>query len=89
MGLYIAFGGSLTFKNAVHAPEVAAYLPHDRALIETDSPYMTPVPHRGKRNDSSYLKYISEAVAVYRGISPEEAAQLTLENGKRFFGIKL
>lgn len=88
LGWYISFTGSITFKNAKKAPEIVAALPADRLMIETDCPYMSPVPHRGKRNDSSYLKYICEAVASYRGISHEEAAGLTLENGKRFFGIK-
>jgi TatD DNase family protein len=88
LGWYISFTGAITFKNAKKAPEIVAALPADRIMIEPDCPYMTPVPHRGKRNDSSYLKYICEAVAVFRGISHEEAAQLTMDNGKTFFGIK-
>jgi len=57
-------------------------------MIETDAPYMTPVPHRGKRNDSSYLKYIAEFIADIRGITPEQVAAETMENGKKFFGIE-
>jgi TatD DNase family protein len=87
LGWYISFTGSITFKNAKKAPEIVAALPSDKIMIETDSPYMTPAPHRGKRNDSSYLCYICDAVAKLRGISHEEASQITLENGRRFYNI--
>lgn len=87
-GWNISFTGSVTFKNNKKAPGILAAMPADRYMIETDSPYMTPVPHRGKRNDSSYLKYIAEFIAGIRGETPEEVASQTLENGKRFFGIE-
>ncbi len=88
LGWYISFTGSITFKNARRAPEIVAAVPHDRIMIETDSPYMAPVPVRGRRNDSSYIKYICETAARFMGISESEAAKLTLENGKRFYGIE-
>ena len=87
MGWYISFTGAVTFKNARKAPEVAAWLPEDRLMIETDSPYMAPVPVRGTRNDSSNLTYIAEKIAALRGITSEEVARITMENGKRFFNI--
>ena len=87
-GWYLGFGGSLTFKNARKAPEVVAYMPIDRILLETDAPYLAPVPHRGKRNDSRYLPFVAERIAQIKGISAHEVEQITWENGNRFFGIK-
>jgi len=87
-GYNISFTGSITFKNNKKAPPIIAAMPSDRYMIETDAPYMTPVPHRGKRNDSSYLKYIAEFIADIRGITPEQVAAETMENGKKFFGIE-
>jgi TatD DNase family protein len=87
LGWYISFTGSITFKNAYHVHETVAKMPADRIMIETDAPYMTPVPFRGRRNDSSYVALVCDKVAELRGISPEEAASLTLGNGRRFFGI--
>lgn len=86
-GWYISFTGSVTFKNAKKAPEAAAKMPLDRLMLETDSPYMAPVPHRGKRCDSSYLPHIAARIAELRGQTQEEVAAATMENGKRFFGI--
>lgn len=86
-GWYLGFGGAVTFKNARKAPEVLAMCPKDRFVLETDCPYMTPVPHRGKRNDSSYLPFIAEKVGEYMHLSPEETARLGMENGKRLFRI--
>ncbi|GHU96600.1 deoxyribonuclease [Clostridia bacterium] len=88
LGHSISFTGSVTFKNARRALETAAWLPDDRIMLETDAPYMTPVPHRGKRNDSSYLPYIAEAIAEVRGVSAETVAELTYRNGLEFFGIE-
>lgn len=88
LGWYISFTGSITFKNARKAPEIVAAMPEDRIMIETDSPYLAPTPFRGRRNDSRYIKYICDAVASFRGISHEKAAKITLENGKRFYGIQ-
>lgn len=87
MGWYISFTGSITFKNARRVLETVEKMPADRIMIETDAPYMTPVPYRGKRNDSSYVRLVCEKVAQLRGITTEEAAVLTMENAKRFFGI--
>ena len=86
-GWYIGFTGVLTFKNARKALEVAANIPIDRIVIETDCPYMAPVPFRGKRNDPGKLCYMAEKLAEIRGITPEEAARITLENGKRLYRI--
>ena len=87
-GMYIAFGGSLTFKKSVRPVEVAKYVPLDRIVIETDSPYLTPEPHRGKRNSSLYIHYVAEKLAAVKGISVEEIESATYENAKKCFGIK-
>ena len=87
MGWYLGFDGPVTYKNARRAPEVAAVTPLDRMLIETDSPYMTPVPYRGQRNDSSYVRLVAEKLAERKDIAPEELEHATLENGKRLFRI--
>ena len=87
MGWYLGFDGPGTYKNARRAPEVAAVTPLERMLIETDSPYMTPVPYRGQRNDSSYVRLVAEKLAEWKGIAPEELEHATLENGKRLFRI--
>ena len=84
-GWYIGFTGVLTFKNARKAIEVAAGIPLERIVIETDCPYMAPVPFRGKRNDPGLLCHMAEKLAEIRGITPEEAARITLENGKRLY----
>jgi|LSQX01.1.fsa_nt_gb TatD DNase family protein len=88
LGWYISFTGTITFKNARRVLETVRNMPADRIMVETDAPYMTPVPHRGKRNDSSYVSFICDKVAELRGITPEEAAELTLQNGNRFFGLE-
>ena len=87
LGWYLGFDGPVTYKNARRAPEVAAVTPLDRMLIETDSPYMTPVPYRGKRNDSGYVHLVAEKLAEWKGVTPEEMARITTENGKRLFRI--
>ncbi len=87
LGWMVSFTGVLTYKNARKALDAAEAVPLDRLMIETDSPYMAPVPHRGKRNDSGYLIHICEKLAEIKGISPEECARITLENGKQFFHI--
>lgn len=88
MDMYIAIGGSVTFKNAKTPKEVAAYVPSDRLVIETDSPYLTPTPHRGKRNNSLYLRFVIDTIAELRGEKPEEIERITYENGKRLFNIE-
>ncbi|EMI11649.1 TatD family hydrolase [Anoxybacillus gonensis] len=87
MNFYISFGGPVTFKNAKKPKEVAKEIPLDRLLIETDCPYLTPHPFRGKRNEPSYVKYIAEAIAELKGLSFEEVAQKTSDNAKQLFGI--
>lgn len=87
-GWYLGFDGPITYKNAKRAPEVAAVTPLDRILVETDAPYMTPVPFRGKRNDSRYLPYVIEKLAEWKGVTPQEMTDITFANGKRLFGIE-
>ena len=86
-GWYLGFDGPVTYKNAKKAPEVVALCPTDRILLETDSPYLSPVPQRGKRNDSRNLPWIAAKIAQIKGVSPEEIARAAAENGKRLFGI--
>ncbi len=88
MGWMLSFTGVITFKNARKALEVIRWLPLERIMIETDSPYLTPEPFRGKRNDSGYVRFVAEKIAELKGITPEEAARITTENGRRFFNIK-
>jgi TatD DNase family protein len=87
LNFYISFGGPLTFKNAKKPKEVAKQIPLDRLLIETDSPYLTPHPYRGKRNESSYVRYVAESLAEIKELSYEEICRITMENGKRLFKI--
>lgn len=88
LNMYVAFGGTLTFKKSVKAVEAAKAAPLDRILIETDSPYLTPEPHRGKRNSSLYIHYVAEKLADIRGLSVAEIEHITTENGKRCFKIE-
>lgn len=88
LGWMISFTGVLTYKNARKTVEVAQAIPIERLMIETDSPYMAPVPHRGKRNDSGYVVHVCERLAEIKGISTEECARITRENGMRFFGLE-
>ena len=87
LGWMISFTGVLTYKNARKTVEVAQAIPIDRLMIETDSPYMAPAPHRGKRNDSGYVVHVCQRLAEIKGISLEECARITRENGMKFFGI--
>ena len=87
-GWYIGITGVLTFKNARKALEVAANIPLERIVIETDCPYMAPVPFRGKRNDPGKLCHMAEKLAALRGISAEDAARITAENGKRLYRME-
>ena len=84
-GWYIGFTGVLTFKNARKAVEVAANIPLDRLVLETDCPYMAPEPFRGKRNDPGKLYRMAERLAEIRGVSVEEIHRITVENGKRLY----
>ncbi len=87
LGWYIGFTGVLTFQNARKAIEAAQAIPLDRIVIETDCPYMSPVPFRGKRNDPSRVAFVADKLAEIRGITPEEARAITLANGKRLYRI--
>ena len=87
MGFYIGFGGALTFKNAKKNVEVASKAPLDRLVIETDCPYMAPVPCRGQRNDPTKTRYVLSKLAEIRGMNEGEIAPVLFENGKRLFGI--
>lgn len=88
MGLTIAIGGTVTFKNNVRTLEAVKYIPLESLVIETDSPYLTPVPHRGKRNSSLYIRYVAEKIAEIKGVSPALVEEVTTQNAKRFFGIE-
>ena len=85
MGYYISLSGIVTFKSAQHLRDVAAFVPLDRLLIETDSPYLAPVPYRGKTNNPSYVPYVAKQIAEVRGISIEEVAAATSANFDRLF----
>ena len=87
LGWMISFTGVLTYKNARKALEAADAVPLEHLMIETDSPYMAPVPNRGKRNDSRNVSFICQKLAEVKGVSPEDCAHITMENGKRFFRI--
>lgn len=88
MGLYVAFGGSVTFHNARKVVESAAAVPLERLLIETDCPYMAPVPHRGKRNESSLLTPVIQKLAEIHGVGEEELAEITYQNACAAFGLQ-
>jgi TatD DNase family protein len=85
LGFYISFSGIVTFKNATGLKEVAQMVPLDRMLIETDSPYLAPVPHRGKTNEPAFVKHVAEEIARLRGISIEAVARATSDNFARLF----
>ncbi|MDO8310590.1 MAG: TatD family hydrolase [Sideroxyarcus sp.] len=87
MGFYISFSGIVTFKNAVQIKEVAQRVPLERMLIETDAPYLAPVPYRGKLNQPAYVKHVAEEIALLRGISAEEVGLRTSENFVRLFSL--
>lgn len=86
-GWYLSFTGVITYKNARRSHEVITKMPRDRIMIETDSPYLAPEPMRGRRNSSLYLRYVAEKLGEILGISYDEAATLTTDNGKRFFKL--
>lgn len=88
MGFHLSFGGPVTFKNARQPKEVLAQVPLDRLLIETDSPYLTPHPFRGKRNESAYVKWVAEAAAQIKGIPVEELAEITTRNALERFTLR-
>ena len=88
MGFYIALGGPVTFKNARVVREVAEAVPLDKLLLETDCPYLTPEPYRGKRNEPVYVKYVAEKIAEVKGVTYEQLVKATNANAKKLFGIK-
>lgn len=88
LGLYLGFGGSSTFANAKKTRQAAQAVPLDRMLLETDCPYLTPAPHRGKRNDPSYLRVICTTIADLRGMDALELARITTRNACTLFGIQ-
>ena len=88
LGFYISLGGPVTFKNARVPKEVAKEVALDRLLIETDCPYLSPEPYRGKRNEPMFVSYVAEEIAKIKGISIEEVAEVTTKNAKKLFGIK-
>jgi TatD DNase family protein len=88
MNFYISFGGPVTFKNAKQPKEVLAQVPLDRLLLETDAPYLTPHPYRGKRNESAYVRLVAESAAQIHGLSIEEISQITTNNAIRLLGLK-
>lgn len=88
MNFYISLGGPVTFKNAKKPKEVAEAIPLDRLLVETDCPYLTPHPYRGKRNEPAYVKLVAEEIAGLKGLTLEEVAEATAQNAKKLFGIK-
>lgn len=87
LGFYISFAGPITFKNSKNAEEIIKMVPNERILIETDSPYLSPEPLRGKRNDSRNVKYIAKKIAEVKNVQIEDIAKITYENAKRIFNI--
>jgi TatD DNase family protein len=87
LGFYLSFTGIITFKNADPLRDVVRKIPLERMLVETDSPYLTPVPFRGKRNEPAYVRFVAETVAKVKGIGLEEVANTTTRNVKDLFGI--
>ncbi len=88
LGAYVSIAGPVTFKNARSLIEVAKLVPEDRLLIETDAPYLTPEPYRGKRNEAAYVVHTAQKIADLREISLEKLAEITTENAKRFYRIR-
>ena len=88
LGWRLSFTGVITFKNARKSLEIIEWLPMERIMIETDSPYLTPEPFRGKRNDSGKVHLVAETIARVKGLTVEEVASVTMENGMKFFGIE-
>ena len=88
LGILVSFAGPLTFKNAGRTREIAATVPLDRTLIETDCPFLAPQPRRGRRNEPAWVVWVAEEVARVHGVPVEEAARLTTGNACRLFGIE-
>lgn len=88
LGSYISLGGTVTFKNARHSLEVAREVPIERLLLETDAPYLSPEPYRGKRNRSDYIVFTAKKIAELRGMTAQEILDITAENARKFYNIK-
>ena len=88
LGYYIGVGGVVTFKNAKKLKETVRQIPLECILLETDCPYMAPEPHRGTRNDSSYLPYVAAKIAELKGVTAQEVRRVTWENACRLFGVE-
>lgn len=88
LGLQVSFSGVVTFKNAHEVHESARVVPLDRVLVETDAPYLTPTPYRGKQNEPAYTRYVVEQIATLKGLSVEEVAAATYRNTMELYGIK-
>jgi TatD DNase family protein len=88
LGFYLSFSGVITFQNASMLRDIVKTVPMDRILIETDAPYLTPAPHRGKRNEPTYVRHVAEKIAELHGVDVENIEKATTENAKRLFGIK-
>ncbi|MBC8653387.1 YchF/TatD family DNA exonuclease, partial [Providencia vermicola] len=89
LGMYISFSGIVTFRNAEQIREAARIVPLDRILVETDSPYLAPVPHRGKENQPAYVRDVAEYMAVLKGVSVEQMAEITTQNFNRLFHLNV
>ena len=87
LGFYISFTGIITFKNADPLREVVRQVPLESIFVETDSPYLTPVPHRGKRNEPAYVRFVAETIAKIKGVSLDEVARVTTNNVRQLFRI--
>ena len=87
MGYYIGVGGVVTFKNGRRLKETVIKIPLESIVLETDCPYMAPVPFRGKRNESSYIKYMAQEIASLKGVTVEEVIAVTEENARNLYGI--
>ena len=87
MDFYFGIGGVITFKNAKKLKEAVEYIPMEKILLETDSPYLAPEPYRGKRNSSLHLPYVAQSIADIKGISYEEVVEITENNARRLFGL--
>jgi TatD DNase family protein len=88
LGFFISFSGIVTFRNAEELRDIARWVPLERMLIETDSPYLAPVPHRGKTNQPAYVAHVGKAIAALRGMTPEALAEATSANFERLFGLQ-
>ena len=87
LGLFISFAGMLTFKKNEPLRQLAKTVPLDRLLVETDAPYLAPMPHRGKRNEPAFVRHTLESLAETRGMTPDEMAAITTQNARRLFGF--